>query len=185
MAPPTHPTGSLAYNSCGWHDGSCYAHVDGPWMDWGHNNYSTIDYYVRFRGWFYRSNTSYSNGYVMLNVFQVYSGTDGCDSRLRSHRDSAMARPIWYALSPTYKAAKSLYVSAADRDLEFTAVGYMVNDELNCSWTAAHTHESVAPVALTYYAENRTVYACCQGNGNKQNNLESNKTHTVQFQQGH
>ena len=79
MAPPTHPTGSLAYNSCGWHDGSCYAHVDGPWMDWGHNNYSTIDYYVRFRGWFYRSNTSYSSGYVMLNVFQVYSGTDGCE----------------------------------------------------------------------------------------------------------
>ena len=61
----------------------------------------------------------------------------------------------------------------------------MVNDELNCSWTAAHTHEAVASVALTYYAENRTVYACCQGNGNKQNNLESNKTHTVQFQQGH
>src|SRR3990172_7485055 len=23
MAPPTHPTGSEAYNSCGWHSGAC------------------------------------------------------------------------------------------------------------------------------------------------------------------
>ena len=121
MAPPTHPTGSEAVNSCGWHVGSCYDRVDGSSMDWGWHNGSTGDYYV-----------------------------------------SGSGIGAWN--SPT--------------------VRYMVNDQQNCSWEAAHTHEGGADVALTYYAENR-AYACCYGNGNKQNNVEWNKTHTVQFQQGH
>lgn len=80
MAPPTHPTGSEAYNSCGWHSGACvYPVADGPAMDWGYYNGSTYDSYVRFRGWFYRSGTGYSSGYVMLNVFQSASGDWVCD----------------------------------------------------------------------------------------------------------
>jgi len=58
MAPPTHPTGAQAYNSCGWHSGSCLNHVNGAAMDWGWWNGSSGDYYARFRGWFYRSGTS-------------------------------------------------------------------------------------------------------------------------------
>jgi len=48
-------------------------------MDWGYYNGSTYDSYVRFRGWFYRSGTGYSSGYVMLNVFQSASGDWVCD----------------------------------------------------------------------------------------------------------
>src|SRR3990172_8257055 len=87
----------------------------------------------------------------------------------------------------TYKAAGgvTMYVSGSGIGAwNSPTVAYMIDDHLGCPWTAAHVHELVVPVALTYYAENR-AYACCDANGNKQNNVEWNKTHTVQFQQGH
>lgn len=189
MAPPTHPTGSLAYNSCGWHAGSCLNHTNGSAMDWGWHNGSTGDYDVRFRGWFYRSGTGYSSCCLVLSISQLYSGAGGCDEMMA---DLIEVQPwrVRYRMRylHTYKAIGSvaIYVSGSGIGAwNSPTVGFMVDDKSNCPWTAHHTHEELLGVALTYYAENRTTYACCYGNGNKQNNLKSNKTHTVQFQQGH
>jgi len=125
----------------------------------------------------------------MLNIFQVYSGSGGCDYMIADLIEILPWR-VRYGMHYTHtyvaSGAVGLYVSGSGIGAwNSPAVGYMVDDSSNCPWTAAHTHAQLAQVALTYYAENRTTYACCYGNGNKQNNQESNKTHTVQFQQGH
>lgn len=145
MAPPTHPTGSQAYNSCGWHTGSCFNHANGSAMDWGWHNGSTGDYYVRFRGWFYRSNTSTSTCCVMLNVFQSVSGPLVCDKAIADLLEIQPWR-VRYGMHylHTYKAASgvSMYVSGSGIGAwNSPTVAYMVDDHQNCPWEAAHAHE--------------------------------------------
>lgn len=157
-------------------------------MDWGWHNGSTGDYYVRFRGWFYRSSTSTQPCCLMLSVYQVASGPDVCDYMIADLIEILPWR-VRYGMHyyHTYKAAAgiSMYVSGSGIGAwNSPTVGYMIDDR-PCPWDAAHTHAWAVPVALTYYAENTAVYQCCYGNGNHQNNLESHKTHTIQFQQGH
>lgn len=194
VTPPTFPTGQLSYNSCGWHVGDCRNNQDGYALDWGYGNtMGSYDYDVRFRGWLYRSNTSYSGGYLMLNIFQWTSGTDVCDEAVADVIEIAPWK-VRYGMHyiHTYISQAGgypLYVSGSGIGTwNSPTVAHMVYDPGGCPWTAYHVHAQAVPVALSYYYENRTIsiYPCCNYGGQlRQNNLEGYQTHKMQFWQGH
>jgi len=171
MNPPTHADGATSYNSCGWHSGSCLNNQNGPALDWGYWNGGDADYNVRFRGWLYRSSTSYSSAY--LKQSRIYLKLSPGES------DTRCAIRIATTLYPEYTYVSGSGIGAWNSPI----VAYMVNDG-GCPWTAYHAY--VQPVALSYYSENRATYPCCNYGGTwVQNNLQANKTHTTQFLQGH
>jgi len=191
MTPPTHAIGQLSFNSCGWHFGDCRNNQNGNSLDWGYWNGAQADYNVRFRGWLYRSNTAYSNGYLMLNVFQGPIEPNVCDEAIADVIEIAPWR-VRYGMHYTHSdisvgGGVGLYVSGSGYGAwNNPTVAYMVYDADFCPWTAYHAHTQLIVVALSYYGENRTVYPCCNyGGSNHANNTEQDRTHLVQFQQGH
>jgi hypothetical protein len=191
MTPPTHPAGIASYNSCGWHTGSCLNNDDGSALDWGYWNGSSADYDVRFRGWFYRSNTSYSSNYLWLRVTNVTVSENLCDKSKAGVLEFLPWEIRWemhYLHTNRSVGGAGLYVSGSGVGAwNDPTVAHMVYDYVGCPWTAYHVHEWLVPVGtLSVNEQNRGVYPCCNyGGGNFANNIQGYYTHRVQFWQGH
>lgn len=193
MTPPTHADGAMSFNSCGWHGvtDSCLLNQNGNALDWGYLNQSVPDYNVRFRGWLYRSNTSYSNSYLILNVFRIRGGPNECDEAAADVIE-IIPWKVRYGMHYVHTAYSigggvPLYVSGSGIGVwNSPIVAHMVYDFVGCSWTAYHSHTYAAPVSLSYYLQNRVTYPCCNYGGSyRQNNVEAYQTDKTQFMQGH
>jgi len=190
MTPPTHPAGSQAFNSCGWHTGSCFNNQDGSALDFGYYNFSTYDYDVRFRGWFYRSNTSYSSIYLWLDIRNVVASPNFCDETAAGVLEVIPWAVRWemhYLHTNRSAGGAGLYVSGSGIGAWNDAtVAYMIYDT-GCVGQWYHAHEWVVPIGtLSLNEQNRAIYPCCNyGGGYYTNNMEGYRTHRIQFWQGH
>ena len=191
MMPPTHTPQYWSQLTCGWHSGDCRDNVNGAALDWGSYNGSVYDYNVRFRGWLYRNNTTSSNGYLILNVFkQLPEGSSVCDETVA---DVIEIQPWWVRYGMHYLHTNnsvggglSLFVDGGGLGgWNSPTVAYMI-DDTGCATTGYHVHEWPVAVKLSSLWENRGRYPCCNyGGGQFTNNYEANKTHIMQFWQGH
>lgn len=163
MMPPTHSSANpaqLSYNSCGWHSGACHnPFPDGPALDWGYYNGSTYDTVVRFRGWLYRSSTSYPYGWLALWGFQQQAGSLVCDE---SVADVIELAPYKTRYGMHYLHTTS-YGGSGGQGYDLFAngngigawnnrnVAYMIADS-GCPWQAYNTHAWAVNVKLSYYS---------------------------------